>query len=135
MIINASHYTLAVTNIEASFNFYHNILGLKPLCKWPRGAYFLIGDFWFCLNLDNKHKPEPDAHYTHFAFEVSKQDFNPMIKKLTAAGVKSFKESKDGNSFYFLDPDGYKLELHVGSWQERISDKKQNPWPGAEFFV
>ena len=68
MITHANHYTLAVTDIERSFNFYKNILGLKPLCKWPKGAYFLAGDFWFCLNLDSNRKPEPDAHYTHFAF-------------------------------------------------------------------
>jgi glutathione S-transferase fosA5 len=134
MITNVNHYTLAVSNIETSFHFYRDILGLKPLCKWPKGAYFLVGDFWFCLNLDHHRKPEPDAHYTHFAFSVNEEDFQPMIKKLLNAGVKSFKDSKDGYPFYFLDPDGYKLELHVGTWQDRLKEKKQNPWPDTQFF-
>lgn len=46
----------------------------------------------------------------------------------------SFKESKDGKSFYFLDPDGYKLELHVGTWQERLKEKQLDPWPNTQFF-
>ena len=92
MITHANHYTLAVTDIDRSFNFYTNILGLKPLCKWPKGAYFLVGDFWFCLNLDLNRTPAPDAHYTHFSFGIAPENFLAMVEKLKQAGVSSFKE-------------------------------------------
>jgi len=136
LITHANHYTLAVTDIDRSFNFYKNILGLKPLCKWPKGAYFLAGDFWFCLNLDLNRTPEPDAHYTHFAFGVAQENFLSMVEKLKQAGVESFKENTSpGDSYYFLDPDGYRLELHVGSWQSRIQAFKEMGREGVEYFV
>ena len=69
MITHMNHVTLAVKDIEKSFIFYREILGLKPLCRWDKGAYFLIVDFWFCLNVDEKREPNPC--YTHYAFGVS----------------------------------------------------------------
>ena len=49
----------------------------------------------------------------------------------------SFKENhSEGESFYFLDPDGHKLEIHVGDWQSRLTTKRQNPggWQQIEWF-
>ena len=68
MIHQMNHITLAVRDIDRSFNFYRNVLDLKPLVRWDKGAYFLVGDFWFCLNLDPYCSPSND--YTHYAFSV-----------------------------------------------------------------
>lgn len=40
-------------------------------------------------------------------------------------------------TLYFLDPDGHKLELHVGDWKTRIEAKKTHPdnWRNVEWFV
>lgn len=43
-VIAMNHITLAVTDIERSFAFYRDILGLRPIVKWNRGSYFLVGD-------------------------------------------------------------------------------------------
>ena len=127
MITGANHYTLAVSDLNRSFHFYKDILGLKSLCKWPKGAYFLAGDFWFCLNLDSNRKPEPDFHYTHFAFTVAPNAFESMVSKLNNSGVNAFKENTSpGDSFYFYDPDGYRLEIHTGSWQSRLEAFKKS---------
>lgn len=135
MITGANHYTLAVSNLERSFAFYREVLQLKPLCKWPQGAYFLAGDFWFCLNLDLQRTPKPDPHYTHFAFSVSQDDFQKMVERLQQAGCAAFKgNTSPGDSFYFLDPDGYRLELHVGTWQSRLAAFQQGR-SGIEYFV
>ncbi|MBM3856803.1 MAG: glutathione transferase [Verrucomicrobia bacterium] len=138
MIHGLNHITLAVTDIERSFSFYQDLLGFKPLVKWARGAYFLIGknDLWFCLNVDEKRKPH--HCYTHYAFTVSKKEFDSMKKKLLDDGVISFQEnSSPGDSFYFLDPDRHKLEIHVGSAQDRLAAKKNDPgaWKDVEWFV
>lgn len=40
----------------------------------------------------------------------------------------AFKISKLGTWYYFLDPDGHKLEVHVGDWKTRIDELKKKPW-------
>lgn len=129
MITAVNHITLAVKDIEKSFVFYRDILNFKPLAKWDKGAYFLVkntdGDdsdsgFWFCLNLDVKRIPNPC--YTHYAFTVSSTDFKCMAEKIIAAGAYVFKDNTSpGESLYFLDPDGHKIEIHIGDWRTRIA--------------
>jgi len=136
MTIAMSHITLAVSDIKRSFDFYHDILGLKPLCSWDGGAYFLAGNFWFCLNVDSNVQPDPS--YTHYAFSVAQEDFQTVSQRIVASGAKVFKpNTSEGNSLYFLDPDGHKLEIHVGDWQTRIAAKKQNIglWRDVKWYI
>ena len=59
---------------------------------------------------------------THYAFTVAEADFEPFSQRLEQAGVTVWKQNKsEGASFYFLDPDGHKLELHVGSLAARLA--------------
>lgn len=136
MIIGMSHITLAVKDIGKSFYFYRDVLGLKPLCLWDRGAYFLVGDFWFCLNVDEKRQPNPC--YTHYAFSVSPDEFITMSRRIIDSGAVVFKDNTSpGDSLYFLDPNQHKLELHVSDWKTRIDAKKADPgaWKNIEWFV
>ncbi len=135
-----NHITLAVQDIEKSFAFYRDVLDLVPLVKWNQGAYFLVGSkengLWFCLNVDKNRKPSPC--YTHYAFGVDEKDFEAITGKIIQSGAEIFKEnSSPGESLYFLDPDGHKLEIHVGNWQSRIEAKKLNlgSWENVEWFV
>ncbi|NER83349.1 MAG: glutathione transferase, partial [Leptolyngbya sp. SIO1D8] len=42
----------------------------------------------------------------------------------------------EGASLYILDPDGHKLELHVGDWRSRLTAAKANPFTEEmEFFL
>ncbi len=139
MITSINHITLAVRDIERAFAFYRDVLGLKPLAKWDNGAYFLVGAseqvFWFCLNVDEKHQPDPG--YTHYAFSVDQENFEPMSVKIIDSGAQIFKDNTSpGSSLYFLDPDGHKLEIHVGDWHNRIEAKKAQPgqWKNVEWF-
>lgn len=136
MLNGINHITIATNNIDTSFNFYKNILGFKPLCKWDKGAYFLIGNTWFCISYDTNVISTYD--YTHIAFDVTQNDFEIIKNKIIASNVLIFKDNlSEGDSLYFCDPDGHKLEIHVGSWQTRIANKKINPgnWQRVEFFV
>ncbi len=97
------------------------------------GGLPLVGDLWFCLFQDPT--ASPGTGYTHFAFSVTTEDFPSMVTRLKEAGARLWKEnSSEGESLYFLDPDGYQLELRVGDWRTRLAFKKQHPWEGAEFF-
>ena len=74
--------------------------------------------------------------YTHFAFTVDQSEFAKVSKKLNENEIKIWKENKsEGDSIYFLDPDGHKLEIHVGNRKSRLASVKKNPWEkGIEFF-
>ena len=136
MIIGMNHITLAVKDIDKSFSFYRDVLELSPLVKWDKGAYFLVAGFWFCLNVDANR--EPNLCYTHYAFTVTKENFNVISQKIINSGAKTFKENNSpGLSLYFLDPDGHKLEIHVGDYKTRIESKKIDigTWQNVEWFV
>jgi hypothetical protein len=51
--------------------------------------------------------PPQESDYTHYAFTVAEEDFEPFSQRLEQAGVTVWKQNKsEGASFYFLDPDG-----------------------------
>jgi catechol 2,3-dioxygenase-like lactoylglutathione lyase family enzyme len=134
-LLGINHITLAVRDLGRSFVFYRDVLGLKPLCRWDLGAYFLCGEFWFCLNLDKT--AQPDIGYTHYAFSVAAKDFKSISERIINSGAKIFQpNSSEGDSLYFLDPDGYKLEIHVGDWRSRVAAKKEQAgnWKNIEWF-
>ena len=144
MISALNHITLAVQNIERSFIFYKDVLGFSPLVKWEKGAYFLVGEksdqpgsgFWFCLNVDNARVSS--ECYTHYAFTVAESDFEEMAQKIIRSGANIFKDNTSpGQSLYFLDPDGHKLEIHTQDWKSRISTKKKDlgNWKDVVWFV
>ena len=144
MITGMNHINISVQDIERSFLFYKDVLGLKPLCKSDGSAYFLAGNpdapgcLWFSLDLDRNRLRKPSSCNTHFAFSVEDQDFDALSQRITQSGAKIFKENTSpGKSLYFLDPDDHKLEIHVGNWQARIHAKKANPghWKNMEWFV
>jgi catechol 2,3-dioxygenase-like lactoylglutathione lyase family enzyme len=135
MIKGINHITLSVGNLERSFEFYSSVLGFKPLMRSEKSAYFLAGDLWFCVEQDSEVRKNVLPEYTHIAFNIDQKDFATYISKLKIADVKTFKENKsEGDSFYFLDPDGHKLEIHVGDWKSRIENYKQRNLPGFQFF-
>ncbi len=136
MILGINHITLAIKDIETSFEFYKGVLKFRPLCKWDKGAYFLANDLWFCLNVDEKRTPNPC--YTHYAFSIADDDFDLMSQRIIDSGALIFKKnSSPGKSLYFLDPDGHKLEIHCGSWDARIAIKKMDfgDWKSVQWFT
>ena len=135
-ISELNHITLAVKDVNVSFDFYHKTLQFKPLVKWHLGAYFLVGDLWFCIIQDQNITVEKG--YTHYAFSVDKDKFEDTKQYLIGAGCRPFKENKSpGDSFYFLDPDGHQLEIHSEDWKSRIESKKKHlgSWQNVEWFA
>ncbi|MCA9508706.1 MAG: VOC family protein [Myxococcales bacterium] len=82
MISGINHITLSVANLARSFKFYCEILGFKPLCKWPHGAYLLAGKDWFCLSLNNQKIVRPAEDYTHYALSVTKDAFAALEQRV-----------------------------------------------------
>ena len=136
MITGINHITLSIADIERSFDFYATVLGFRPIAKWPKGAYLLAGDIWIALVADPHTRPAALPEYTHIAFSISAQDIGPLGECIRASGATIWQENRtEGDSLYFLDPDGHKLEIHASDLATRIAMAKAQPWEGLTFFV
>ncbi len=135
MLSGLNHLTFAVLDLERSLNFYQSLLGFRVHATWRSGAYLSLGDLWLCLSLDLHKRPGPAPDYTHYAFSITKDDFNIFLERLRAHHVVEWRENRsEGNSAYFLDPDGHKLEVHVGDLHSRMADCRIHPYEGMRFF-
>ena len=128
MISAINHITLSIRNLETSFDFYTKVLGLRPVARWYKGAYLEAGGNWVCLTLDLDVRSACLPEYTHTAFTVSSDDFPLLVDRLRQIGAVCWQENHSpGDSHYFLDPDGHKLEIHTSTLADRIIAMKQNP--------
>jgi len=133
MLLGLNHITYAVSNLDISFDFYTKILGMKPKAKWKKGAYFEVGDVWFCLNVDDT---KASLDYSHVAFDISEDDFLEFQSKLKNHNVKIWHENtSEGDSLYILDPDNHKLEIHVGSLTSRLNSMKKDTFEDFVLYV
>ena len=122
MIRGLNHLTLAVRDVERAVAFYRDVLEIDVARQWPDGAYLTAGPLWLCLSRDPDARHAPAADYTHAAFDVAAEDFPTLAKQIRASGATIWKENRsEGDSLYFLDPDGHKLELHVGNLASRLA--------------
>jgi catechol 2,3-dioxygenase-like lactoylglutathione lyase family enzyme len=136
MIGSLNHLTLSVSDLERAVGFYRDVLEFRPLARWRRGAYLLAGDeTWICLTLDDRVETRPRLEYTHIAFSVTAADFSNAASRIRGSGVSEWKaNTSEGDSLYFLDPDGHKLELHVGDWRSRLEACRSRPYDEMVFF-
>ncbi len=135
MITSLNHITLSVSDLESSFAFYVDTLGFRPRAKWARGAYLSVDGLWLCLTLDRRCRQGPLPEYTHVAFTVEAARFAAHAAALRACGVTQWQDnSSEGDSLYFLDPDGHKLEIHAGSLASRLASLRLAPYDGLTLF-
>ena len=120
MISGINHITLAVSDLAKSLAFYRDVLGFKQVYVWDGGAYLEAGNVWICLSPDATTQPTKD--YSHIAFDVELNKFNSLANKIIQSGMDIWKEnSSEGESLYFCDPDGHRLEIHVGDLASRLA--------------
>lgn len=119
---------MTVSDLPRSLSFYRDILGFRLEVSWDKGAYLTAGTLWFCLNLG---KPSPAQDYSHLALTVDAEAYEHWQQRLAAAEVSFWQTStSEGDSLYLLDPDGHKLELHVGDLQSRLQSLRHKPYAG-----
>jgi len=136
MLSGLNHLTLAVTDLERSIAFYTDLLGCRLAATWDAGAYLALGELWICLSLDPARTVVvPQADYTHYAFSIARQDLAAFRARLLAEGVIEWRTNRsEGDSFYFLDPDGHQLEAHVGTLASRLAACRDQPYAGMRFY-
>lgn len=135
MIHGLNHITMAVSDLDKSFEFYTEILGFKALAKRKnKSVYLLAGENWVALVLDKKRTASNDS-YAHVAFSVDAKGFQTMSEKIKKSGARIWQEnSSPGDSLYFLDPSGNKLEIHSGNWQSRLEWLREHPSPEVTIY-
>ncbi|MEX8194050.1 fosfomycin resistance glutathione transferase [Comamonas guangdongensis] len=135
MLTGLNHLTLAVTDLQRSLGLYVELLGFRLRARWASGAYLELGELWLCLSVDASRSTVSGPDYTHYAFSLAQADFAAFAAQAAAHGVKEWKSNRsEGDSFYFLDPDGHRLEAHVGTLESRLAQCRLQPYAGMEFF-
>jgi catechol 2,3-dioxygenase-like lactoylglutathione lyase family enzyme len=129
-----NHLTLAVTDLDRSLAFYQGVLGLRLRARWPAGAYLDAGSLWVCLAVDPAAAARPHPDYSHVAFDVDAAGFEALSVRVTAAAPRWRENRSEGASLYVLDPDGHKLELHVGSLDSRLAHYRATAPQGMVLF-
>ena len=126
MLTGLNHLTLAVRDLERSVDFYRQLLGFRLLAVWDAGAY---------LSLDSLKAETPAPDYTHCAFGIAQTSFDAFLERLREHGVTEWRQNRsEGESLYFLDPDGHKLEVRVGDLASRLAQCRVQPYGGMRFF-
>ena len=136
MITGLNHVSFGIRNLDASLQFYGGVLGLRPVLKWAGGAYLVAGNFWIALIVDEVEHGSSAPTYSHVAFSVEPSDFQKMAERIRAAGATIWQENQsEGDSLYFLDPDGHRLEIHASGLQARLRHKHGHATPDMQFFT
>jgi catechol 2,3-dioxygenase-like lactoylglutathione lyase family enzyme len=133
-ITGLNHVTLAVSDFERSVIFYSELLGFSIRMRSPSSAYLEGGSLWLALVVDTGVRRNPLPEYSHIALRVDRASLPVLADKLTRAGVARWQESENPDSFYFVDPDGHKLELHSGDLRSRLRARAANPRPNATIY-
>lgn len=126
-----NHITLAVADVQRSLEFYRDVLGCAVRAVWQDGAYLEAGSLWLCLSRDEQVRSAPHPDYTHIAFSVSEESYAELSARVSATSPIWKDDRSEGASTYFLDPDGHKLELHMGSLQSRLAHYREHPSKGV----
>lgn len=129
-----NHITLAVADVQRSVTFYRDVLGCAVRALWNDGAYLEAGPLWLCLSRDDLVRTSPHPDYTHFAFSIAAEEFPDLSDRLKAT-CNIWKDNRsEGASIYFLDPDGHKLEIHVGDIETRLAHYRSDSSKGVQVF-
>jgi len=134
MINGINHITISVKNIDTAFLFYKNIIGLKPIMKSSRSAYFLAGKIWIAL--DQRDDFTVSKNYSHICFNVKKRQYKIFIEKIKENEIKEWQKNEtEGDSLYILDDSGNKLEIHYSKLKDRIKYGKKHYENNVKWYI
>jgi glyoxylase I family protein len=143
MRADLDHIVLSVRDVDEALRFYLEVLGLEPyrVDEWREGEIIfpsvrlgpasiidlLPPQFWDIEYEEEDADPMPDggsgegsraANLNHFCLAVSIDDWDPLMQRLSRAGVPLeggimilHGARGDAEAVYLSDPDGNQLEL------------------------
>ncbi len=122
------HVAIRVMDLEASAQWYENVLGLKryQLPEWGAFPIFLLsgksGIALFPANTtDTKLEPtSKNVKIDHFAFNVTNENFEKAKKRYVELNLEfKIQDHYYFDSIYTKDPDGHTVELTTIKVNER----------------
>jgi len=128
------HTMVRVTDLDASLNFYCNLLGLEVVGRrdYDAGRFTLVflsapGDGAAQVELTYNWDPEPQPYgigraFGHLAYEVD--DIYGLCARLMAGGVTINRPPRDGRMAFVRSPDRISIEL----LQKGGARPPQEPW-------
>ena len=133
MINGVNHITISVKDINNAFDFYKDVLKLKPVMKSSRIAYFCSGGMWIALNQDEVYKPSDN--YAHIAFNVPESHYDQFVESVKKNNILEWQQNRsEGDSLYVLDDSGNKLEIHFSSLEQRVANGKKHYGKDVQWF-
>jgi len=115
------HFSIAVSDLDASQKFYSEILGLTLVQTAPaNGMVFLrAGNDHVILAKNDAplQRDAKDSRRAHHAFKVDSESYEDAKTFLASRGVEVFEEEDRkkgvfvGRQFYIRDPDGTVIEF------------------------
>jgi catechol 2,3-dioxygenase-like lactoylglutathione lyase family enzyme len=128
------HFSIAVSDLEASRKFYTEILGLTHIQTAPGiGLVFLrAGDDHVILAKSDGalQRNAKDSRRAHHAFKVDADKYEAAKAFLAAKGVNVFEEENRetgvfvGRQFYIHDPDGTVIEFSDWDGTSRLGSNR-----------
>lgn len=116
-----THFTIPVTDLKRSREFYCDTLGFELVSENPHMVFCQCqGDYFVLTYSENPVDPnQGDKHDIHTAFYVDSDEYDRALDYLAANDIHVFKDEErhgkavfTGRSAYFHDPDRNVLELH-----------------------
>ncbi len=119
-ILGVAHFSIAVSDVEKSTEFYRDIVGCRHLSTVPDGRLSFLDAGGVCVILAKQDAPiNPvlaDHGGVHHSFAVDSDAYQAALDHLRANDIEVFFEEDrqggvvNGPRAYFRDPDGTVLE-------------------------
>ena len=113
------HTMVRVTDIDASLDFYCNLLGLEEINRYEVEAgrftlVFLAAPGNEVAQVELTHNWDPEEYgggrnFGHLAYEV--EDIYAACQRLADGGVTISRPPRDGHMAFVRSPDGISIEL------------------------
>jgi len=121
-IRGVAHFSIPVSDVDRSTQFYTDIVGCKFLSQTADKGITFLDAGGVCVLLIKRPAPIIKgplemSNGVHHAFMVSAAEYKSVVETLRAKGVEVFFEEDrrggtiDGPRAYFRDPDGTALEF------------------------